>query len=1320
MIFTDNMRRLFLYILILIANISIAQYINYKDDSGWNLGLNIGGSWQNSEKYSNNYDTAFSSPFAGFSRGFTFGKSIYEEEGKFFSFDLRFRYLKGENSGWVAIADSFADPNGFYSSLTPIFNDDSIYAYQNYQMKFNEYTFEGVLTLNKLREKTGWIIYGFGGIGLTFYNVNRDILDGTSNSIFDDGFPYDYSSLTFESDIETARQLKNLSDGHFETEIEKNRLRFMPSLGFGIGYQFQKRWSLGIEHKITYALNNNINDIVNSELNDRYYYTALKINFNITGSENSSTSSINSNNQNNNLNPPPTSQGRLPIVNRINPTNNYATWNLPTINFSNSILNLDDFVSSSSNDIKFSVNGISSNNYSFKNRIIYATINLKPGANIIKVKGINEYGSDSKTTIINYEPQSVPNPPSVTITVPNNSPYITNSPYISIHATIFNVDNQSRITYKINGERVYNFSFNGKNFSSNNIPLRNGNNIIQISASNIYGQASDEVVVNYIQDAPKPEVNITFPYDDPYESKSSSSLIRATIKNIKDKYDIEFYINGKKSYNFNYQNTQFDAQNIKLNPGNNNFRIVGKNNSGIDEDQATIFYNNNISPKPIVDITVPSNNPDVTNNNIINISASIFYVLQKSDILLYVNNIKKTEFQFNGNQLQAYNISLKNGKNYIKITAANDQGTAYDETIVIYKPIESPKPLVSFTNPNVPTSESASRYVSLKAKILNVTGKNNVTFSVNGRFLRSFNYIGNTFIASNIALVKGENNIIIKGQNNQGSASDKVIIIYNPISIIKPEINPPLTAKPVVNITKPNKNPFSTSSLYSSIAATILNVKHKSNVTFILNGIQLNNFQFLGNNFQANNVMLREGKNRVVIRGKNSTGTDSDETFIEYIRKVSPNKAPTISYSYPSYSPFNTNNKMILIKGKIQHVENSNNVDITMNGISVKNFLFDPYFDDFECEIQLQNGTNVFKVEASNNTGRDEKSVTIIFNSEECENPIIQLNSPSSNNLTVTNSRAYIDATIINTQNVNFIINGSPSQGYNFDVNNGSFSSMINLSPGSHNYEINAFNSCGTVNEVININYDNNSGLEDEEQEEENIKGKEPSEKELKEEETRILELKRKKAIEEAQQRKLIQQKQRVEEERQRKLQQQQRIEEDRQRNLQLEQQKAEEERQLKLQQQQQQKAEEERQLKLQQQRLQKAEEERQLKLQQQRQQKAEEERQLKLQQQRQQKAEEDRQLKMQQQRQQKAEEERQRKAQQEQQKAEEEAEIKAEEERQRKLQLKQQKAEEEAQQKAASDARKKAQQEKLRKAASDARKKETNSKANAKKGGGK
>ena len=352
-------KNIFLYIIVFLTNVSVAQYVNYNNDTGWNLGFNLGGTWQETERQNNN--SAFSRPFAGFSRGFTLGKSIYEKEDKFFSFDLRFRYLKGENSGWTAIADSFASPYGIYGM--PFDNDDSVFAYQNYQMKFNEYTFEGVLTLNELREKTGLIIYGFGGLGLTYYNINRDILNGTTDITFS-GDPYDYSSLSFISDRQTAIDLKRLSDKNFETEIERNKLKFMPSLGLGVGYQFNERWSMGVEHKITYALSNNINDIDNTSINDKYHYTALKLNFDISSGK---TTTYNSESNSENTTPiinntSTVFQGSPPLVERINPSNFYTT-DLPAINFSNSIANLED-------------NIIPSNNY-----------NLTDIANVFKLNG---------------------------------------------------------------------------------------------------------------------------------------------------------------------------------------------------------------------------------------------------------------------------------------------------------------------------------------------------------------------------------------------------------------------------------------------------------------------------------------------------------------------------------------------------------------------------------------------------------------------------------------------------------------------------------------------------------------------------------------------------------------------------------------------------------------------------------------------------------------------------------------------------------------------------------------------------------------------
>ena len=77
-----------------------AQYINYKDDYGWNFGINMGGTWQPKEPSYSLNDTIFSKSYAGFSGGLTFGKALYEKEGKFFSFDLRVRYL-GRYKLWM-------------------------------------------------------------------------------------------------------------------------------------------------------------------------------------------------------------------------------------------------------------------------------------------------------------------------------------------------------------------------------------------------------------------------------------------------------------------------------------------------------------------------------------------------------------------------------------------------------------------------------------------------------------------------------------------------------------------------------------------------------------------------------------------------------------------------------------------------------------------------------------------------------------------------------------------------------------------------------------------------------------------------------------------------------------------------------------------------------------------------------------------------------------------------------------------------------------------------------------------------------------------
>ena len=104
---------------------------------------------------------------------FYFWKTVaYFPGNRFFAFDLRFRYLRGVNYGWTTSLDSIHNLNPNYQQFI------STQTYRNYRMDLNDFSLEGVLSLHKLREKTGVLLYGFGGLGIVDYRVKADYLNG--------------------------------------------------------------------------------------------------------------------------------------------------------------------------------------------------------------------------------------------------------------------------------------------------------------------------------------------------------------------------------------------------------------------------------------------------------------------------------------------------------------------------------------------------------------------------------------------------------------------------------------------------------------------------------------------------------------------------------------------------------------------------------------------------------------------------------------------------------------------------------------------------------------------------------------------------------------------------------------------------------------------------------------------------------------------------------------------------------------------------------------------------------------------------------------
>ena len=781
----------------LISIVSFSQFRNYKTDSGWNIGFNSGGTWQEKEAIISGSDTSFTQSFTSLRGGFTFGKAIYEEEGSFFAFDLRFRYLRGINYGWSRELETIP-ASQFNHFLT---ND--IEAYKNYRMDLNEFSLEGVLTLNSLLEQTGIILYGFGGVGVVDYRVKTDYLNGN--------YQYNYPDLTYQSDRNAAILLKNNSDLQFESNapgVLGNQLRIMPSLGLGLGYQFNEVFSMGIEHKLTYAFHNNLDGITSDALNDRYHYTAIKMGFNILNNGSSSQES-------------------------------------------NEMFQEDYY----------------------------------------------------QSTVINTPPTTInTTPPPTTVYNPPTPPPTNNSPPVT------------------------------------------------------------EIV---------------------------------------------------------------------------------------------------IKTPPIVNIFNPATNYIEVSNQYYNVKAELKHVFQKQNVIFLLNNVQQPNYLFNfNNNIFSANIQLQLGQNAIKIIGQNQDGTAYDEVTLKYVPlVEKTPPTVAITSPIGNPSFSEKVNCLIKAKLTNISSKSQIKFYVNNQFNNSFAYSPQTAVfSSNIVLNNGNNTVYIVATNLDGTASDNKTIIYEKRIVGTP---------PDVVITSPNTNPFQTKQPTCTIKAIANHVDSKQKIRVVWNTKQITNYSFntisRELSFSAN---LNEGNNFLIITAQNDFGSDTEKTTINYQKKVVVNP-PDVIFEFPSSSVYNTDKESILVSGKIKHVTSINNAIATFNNKPAKYFNFNPGSSDFQATLTLVPGNNIFTVKGTNSSGSDTEQISIVFTPVECDNPAINLVQPQSNTVSTTNTKAFIKMNVLNTQNIAFKINGNSSSGYNFDVNTGVFSTMLNLSPGTTVYTLTATNDCGTTSQTV-------------------------------------------------------------------------------------------------------------------------------------------------------------------------------------------------------------------------------------------------------------
>lgn len=1116
------------------------EKVNYDNDSRWFWGLNIGATWTKTD-VPYKLDLGY---------GLVLGRQFNYNYGKPISFDVRLRYLTGLWKGYNTDSTTVSS-NAIYQD----YNTAGQPVVLNFGTRLHELSLELAIHLNRLRERTGWDPYIFGGIGYTWYRTKGDLYGS-------DGFTYLYDSTKLASGSYTQTEIHSMTDKKFDTDLNSpaNMGKFMPSVGIGIGYQIAKGVSLGIEHKTTFAMADNFDGHVLSKgkyANDWYHYTSVYLKFHIrshyehtTYQDTTRTPVV--------TNPSWTQAERTPpVVDFTNPTTSGTTVN------SNSyvIRGRIQHVNSSSN-VVFRQNGNYITNFTFNpsTQEFQSTVTLVPGQNTFELTGTNDFGSDMDQTVINYV-RETPTPPVVTYSNPASNPTTVQNPVFNLTGTVLNVTGKDQIAMTLNGTPVtftYNASTRGIAATLN---LVTGSNVVSTTGTNQYGSDTETATIIYQpqQTIQPPVVYFVNPNINPYTVNQNTFALTADVLNVADAQHVSFKQNGTINNNFAY-NAQTDkfTSNVILNPGQNVFEVIGTNAAGSASATTIIIYNR-VAPKPpIVTITNPGTNPYETSSAVFNLNATVLNVTQKSQIKVTLNGVNLPNFTYNAASNGVTEaLTLVVGANVVSVTGTNADGTDSKQTTIIYKRVETVQPpVVQFTSPNVDPYTTSSATYNVIASVLHVTNQSGVNVNVNGTNLTNFTFV-NSAASFPVTLIEGANIITVTGTNTAGTASETQTIIYRkPVSVqppivsfIDPSLNPAVslnasypvkarvrfvstasqiglkingvastnfiytasselmefttglvnganvieitatnaagsdmettvinyrapnpTLPPVVTITYPATDPHTVNAATSNVAATVLNIDNQQQIQVTLNGAPYSAFTYsTSTKVLTMNVPLIVGGNNVVITATNSAGTASDATQIIYKRDVIV-PPPFVSFINPASPGQTVSSASYVVRAHVTNVTNQSQIVLKEDGVIVNPgfWTFNPATLEVTFNHTLNAGNNIFEITATNTGGSHTASTSVIFKRIEvpCNKPVIAFSNPATPNTTVENAQFAVKASIANITSVNQVevyLNGNLQSAGTFNTGTSLMEKTMTLIEGSNSIEIKAGNACGTV-----------------------------------------------------------------------------------------------------------------------------------------------------------------------------------------------------------------------------------------------------------------
>ena len=180
-------------------------------------------------------------------------------------------------------------------------------------------------------------------------------------------------------------------------------------------------------------------------------------------------------------------------------------------------------------------------------------------------------------------------------------------------------------------------------------------------------------------------------------------------------------------------------------------------------------------------------------------------------------------------------------------------------------------------------------------------------------------------------------------------------------------------------------------------------------------------------------------------------------------------KSPKISLRKPNQRSITVQTQNYNFEAIIDNITGRENIELLVNGSQSTNFVYNQSTRKVESQLLLNLGSNEIVLKATNACGTDEVRYTIDY--VNCIPPTVNITNPSSASITVDKPSFVLNATVANSDNVEYQINGLASSNYILTGNN--FSSTLNLREGINSIRIIARNECGTDEKTVNIEYKN-------------------------------------------------------------------------------------------------------------------------------------------------------------------------------------------------------------------------------------------------------